>query len=226
MLDRFGEFLDGNLSHAREFRSRFDGVQDAQAPAAVTIACSDSRVLQDHMWANDTPGQLFTCSNIGNRVVQQTPSGPIVSGDVLYPLVHTGTELAIVIGHTGCGAITAGYADLTEGVTEPPGITHCLEIVTDAIDAGLPHLPTDLTREAAVNRLVEYNVDNQIEALIASDHVPDSVDVVGVVYDFQDVYSGDRGEVHVININGEHRVEELRSSFPEYSERIERLWEY
>lgn len=226
MEKRLEEFLEGNLVHAREFRARFDDVQDAQAPEAVTIACSDSRVLQDHLWANETPGQLFTCSNIGNRVVQQSPTGPIVSGDVLYPLVHTGTELAIVIGHTGCGAITAGYTELTEGLSEPPGITHCLELVTDSIHTGLPHLSPDLTHEAAVNRLVEYNVDQQIETLLASEHVPAAVDVAGVVYDFQDVYSGDRGEVHVININGETSVNALKSRFPSFSDRIERLFEY
>ncbi|MEF8828277.1 MAG: carbonic anhydrase, partial [Haloarcula sp.] len=80
------ELLAGNADHAAEFRDRFDSVQHSQTPDAVTVCCSDSRVLQDHMWGNSEPGHLFTCSNIGNRVIQRTASGEAVSGDVLYPI--------------------------------------------------------------------------------------------------------------------------------------------
>jgi len=56
--------------------------------------------------------------------------------------------------------------------------------------------------------------------------VPDSVDVAGVVYDFQDVYSGGRGEVHVVNVGGETDADRLREAYPEVADRVERLWEY
>jgi carbonic anhydrase len=56
--------------------------------------------------------------------------------------------------------------------------------------------------------------------------VPDDTDIIGVVYDFQDVYSGRRGEVHVINVDGETTVETLRAAYPAIESRIERLWEY
>ena len=101
MNETLVRLLSGNAAHAEAFGSRFDDLQDAQHPEAVTVCCSDSRVLQDRMWGNEDPGHLFTCGNIGNRVVQRTASGEVVSGDVLYPLAHTGTELAVVVGHTG-----------------------------------------------------------------------------------------------------------------------------
>jgi carbonic anhydrase len=77
-----------------------------------------------------------------------------------------------------------------------------------------------------VNRLVEYNVDRQVEFLLDSEDVPDRVDVVGAIYDFQDVYGGRRGEVHVINVDGEPDVGVLREMHPEIDSRVERLWEY
>lgn len=218
--------LRQNADHAEAFRTRFDDVQESQHPDAVTVCCSDSRVLQDHLWGNEDPGQVFTCSNIGNRVVQRTDAGEVVSGDVLYPLRHTGTETAIVVGHTGCGAVTAAYDDLTGGISEPPGITHCLDVLESRLEAGVEALPEDVAREDAVNRLVEYNVDRQAEFLLASDDVPDDVDVIGVVYDFQDVYGGHRGEVHVVNVGGETSVETLREEHPDLESRIDRLWEY
>jgi carbonic anhydrase len=220
------DMLAGNADHAEEFDSRFDGLLDAQHPDAVTVCCSDSRVLQDHMWGNDRPGQVFTCGNIGNRVVEDTSEGEVVSGDVLYPVAHTGTETAVVVGHTGCGAVTATYDALTSDLSEPPGIEHCIDLLKPHVEPGVEALPDRLDRETAVNHLVEYNVDEQVGFLVESDEIPDSVQVVGAVYDFQDAYDGRRGEVHVINVDGETDVETLREEHSEAAERIDRLWTY
>ena len=220
------ELLERNAEHASEFESRFDDVQDSQHPDVVTVCCSDSRVLQDDMWNNAEPGRIFTCGNIGNRVVQRTDDGEAVSGDVLYPVQHTGTETVVVVGHTGCGAVTATYDELTDGLDEPAGIEHCIGLLVPRLEAGVEALPDGLDRSEAVNRLVEYNVDRQVEFLLASDDVPDDVDVLGVVYDFQDVYSDRRGEVQVVNVDGETDVESLRADHPEIESRIRRLWEY
>ncbi|MCU4717986.1 carbonic anhydrase [Halapricum hydrolyticum] len=220
------ELLERNREHAETFDTRFDDVQDGQRPDAVTVCCSDSRVLQDQMWGNERPGQLFTCANIGNRVIQQTADGEVVSGDVLYPIAHTGTEVAIVVGHTGCGAVTATYDHLIDGLSEPPGIEHSIGLLAPHLRDGVETLPDGLDRDEAINRLVEYNVDRQVEVLRESDDVPDSVTIVGVVYDFQDIYEGRRGEVHVVNIDGTRSVEALRTDYPDIEDRIDRLWEY
>lgn len=226
MHRRFLDLLDGNTRHAETFHDRFDDLQDAQHPRAVTVCCADSRVLQDHMWDNDRPGELFTVSNVGNRVLQRTAAGDVVSGDVLYPVAHTGTETAVVVGHTGCGAVTATYDAVTDGLDEPPGIEHCVSLLRPPLEPGVEMLPDDLSRAEAVNRLVEYNVDRQVAFLRTSDEVPDSVDVVGVVYDFQDAYGGRRGEVHVVNVDGETDVDRLRRTHPAVADRVDRLWEY
>ncbi len=226
MYRTFIKLLEQNAEHAEEFDSRFDDVQDSQHPDVVTVCCSDSRVLQDHIWGNDEPGRIFTCGNIGNRVVQRTDSGEVVSGDVLYPVEHTGTDTVVVMGHTGCGAVTATYDALTGEVSEPAGIEHCLSLLKPKLEAGVESLPDDVDRAGAINRLVEYNVDRQVESLIESDDINEDVDIIGVVYDFQDVYSGRRGQVHVINVNGETSVETLKDDLPDIDARIERLWEY
>ena len=226
MHETFKELLAGNRSHAAAEGSRFDDLQDGQEPDAVTVCCSDSRVLQDAMWENDDPGRLFTVGNMGNRVTQRTAEGDVVSGDVLYPVAHTGTETIVVVGHTGCGAVTATYDDLTDGLSEPDGISHCLELLKPHLEPGVELLPDDVDRTAAINRLVEYNVDRQVEFLAESDDIPATVDIIGVVYDFQDVYSGNRGEVHVINVDGETDVDAIRKEYPDLESRIERRWEY
>ncbi|SHH63461.1 carbonic anhydrase [Halobaculum gomorrense] len=223
------DLLADNAEHARAFAGRFDEVQDGQYPEAVTVCCSDSRVLQDQIFGNETPGRLFTCGNIGNRVVQRTDAREVVSGDVLYPLAHAGTRTAVVVGHTGCGAVTATYDALAGGLaadSEPPGIEHCIDLLAPHIEPGVDLLPEGLDDAEAVNHLVEYNVDRQVDELLGSDDVPDDTDVVGVVYDFQDVYGGERGEVHLINVDGERDPTALRAEHEVVDDRIARLWTY
>ena len=226
MEQGFVDLLEGNAEHADSFQDRFDDVQESQEPDVVTVCCSDSRVLQDRMWNNDRPGAVFTCGNIGNRVVQRADGEEFVSGDILYPVAHTGTETIVVVGHTGCGAVTATYDALTDGVSDAPGIEYCIDLLKPQLEAGVEALPEDVDRTGAINRLVEYNVDRQVDFLRDSEDVPDNVDVVGVVYDFQDVYGGRRGEVHVINVDGEREPAALREDHPDVSDRIHRLWEY
>jgi len=225
-METLASLLDGNRDHTERFADRFTELQDGQQPDAVTVCCSDSRVLQADAFGTDEPGAVFTVGNIGNRVVQTDDDETVVSGDVLYPLVHTDTKTAVVLGHTGCGAITATYDALTGDVSEPPGIRHCIDLLAPRLEAGVDRLPDDLDRAAAIDYLVEYNVDKQIDALADSNHVPDDVTVAGCVYDFQDRYGGDRGEVHVINIGGERDPETLRTRRPEIASRVNRLWDY
>jgi len=220
------DLLAGNEKHADAFADRFGHLQHAQHPGVVSVCCSDSRVMQDALWGNETPGAVFTVGNIGNRVVQYTDSGEAVSGDVLYPIVHTQTNTAVVIGHTGCGAVTATYDAVNGDISEPPGIEHCIAMLKPRLVDGIDALPDALDRAGAINHLVEYNVDRQIEFLLDSDDVPEETTAVGVVYDFQDVYSGRRGEVHVVNVDGETDVETLRDDHPEIEDRIRRRWEY
>jgi carbonic anhydrase len=223
----FSELLERNEDHHATYANEtFDHVQDGQQPEYVTVCCSDSRVLQDEMFDNQEPGAIFTAGNIGNRVIEDTEEGIETSGDVLYPLAHAGTEKAVVIGHTSCGAVTATYQDITDGIDEPAGIRHCVDLLRTRLEDGVERLQDGLDDDEAVNRLVEYNVDRQVEHLLESEDVPDEVDVLGVVYDFQDVYTDDRGRLHVVNVNGENDPDMLREEYPALASRVSRLWTY
>ena len=217
------ELFRSNLEHAKLFQDRFSDVQDSQSPDYVTVCCSDSRVLQDHMWGNEHPGEVFTCGNIGNRVFQNSDGRKVVSGDVLYPVAHTDTDTIIVVGHTGCGAVTATYKHLKDGLDEPEGIMSCIELLKDSVGKGLEELPEDIREDEAINRLVEYNVDHQVDFLLNSEDISEETTVIGAVYDFQDVYSGSRGELHIINIDGDTDVSELKNKHGEVMDRVERL---
>jgi len=224
-MESFEGLLESNTSHVKEFEDRFGQLQEGQSPEFVTVCCSDSRVLQDYMWGRDSPGSIFTVGNIGNRVVQTDHDDEnVVSGDVIYPVVHTDTDKVVIIGHTGCGAVTATYEDLQSPLDEPKGVSHCIDVLERTMEPALEELDEELPKQDCVNRLVEYNVDKQIDFLMESDEFPDGVTIMGVVYDFQDVYSGRRGQVHVVNLDGEKDPRVLKNENPEISHRVERLW--
>lgn len=225
MADPVSELLKHNAHHAKQFENaRFSGVQDGQTPEVLTVCCSDSRVLQDELFENRTPGDIFTVGVIGNRVFEETADGIAVSGDVLYPLAHTNTSTVVVVGHTGCGAVTAVYKDIVGEIEEPPGIRHCIDLLKPRLAGGVEALPEGLEESEAIDRLVEYNVDEQVAFLEESNDVPTDVEIIGMVYDFQDVYTEERGLAHLINVNGVRDPNAVAD--PELAERMHRLWTY
>ena len=88
-----------------------------QSPFAVIVACSDSRVVPEAIFACDL-GDLFVIRVAGNVVDDHA------LGSIEYAVDHLGTNLVVVLGHTNCGAVGAA---LEAG--EAPG--HVASLVTD-----------------------------------------------------------------------------------------------
>ncbi|WP_137288065.1 carbonic anhydrase [Natronorubrum halophilum] len=217
--DVLHELLAGNERHLENLPTGyFSAVQDGQQPDAVSVCCSDSRVPQERMWGVDQPGTIFTPSNIGNQVWDEDDGELIVDGGILYPIAHTGTDVAAVVGHTGCGAVTAAYRAATDGeLPGPQGVDKWVEQLVPVVEAGLESdlIDADADDETVINQLVEYNVNHQTQFLRAADDVPDDVDVYGFVYDFQGVYGDEKGRTYLININGETVPEVIAETVPD-----------
>lgn len=71
-----------------------------QAPFAVVVTCSDSR-LMDNLIFDQELGRLFTIREAGNAPDTQG----IASAE--YAVEHLGSKLVVVMGHTACGAVKA-----------------------------------------------------------------------------------------------------------------------
>jgi len=218
------ELLERNDRHAASLDDDYFGeVQDAQHPAAVSVCCSDSRVSQEGMWDVDEPGWLFTPSTIGNMVWDRHGDELVLDDSFGYPLAHTGTEVAVVVGHTGCGAVTGALEAVR--ADDPTDIAKWLELLAPVVEAGLADERVDPEREVAlVNQLVEYNVDRQIAYLLGSDDVPDDVDCYGFVYDFQCVYGDVPGRTYLVNVDGETDPSALKKAVgDEFEDHVRRL---
>lgn len=194
----------------------FSEVETGQSPAAVSVCCSDSRVSQEGMWDVSEPGWLFTAGVIGNVVWERVEGEQVVAGSVIYPLAFTDTPVAIIVGHTGCGAITAALQQVQGEDMDPPrGVAASLERLIPVIERGLADTRVDDQKEASlVNQLVEYNVDHQVAFLHGSNEVADRVDVYGFVYDFQGIYGDTPGRAYLTNVNGDTAVDTLGDLVP------------
>ena len=72
----------------------------SQHPWATVLTCSDSRVAPS--WVFDTtPGELFVIRNAGNSAFTEAIAS------VEYGVSVLKTPLLMVMGHSGCGAVTA-----------------------------------------------------------------------------------------------------------------------
>ena len=222
------ELLAGNDRHAHGLPDEyFAEVQDEQRPPVVSMCCSDSRVSQEGMWDVDEPGWLFTPSTIGNQVWDDRDGDRVVDGNLLYPVAHTGTRTVVVVGHTGCGAVTAAYrAAIGDGVDDAPGIEKWVEMLVPVIEEGLASdaVDADADEGAVVDQLVEFNVDRQVSFLLDAEEIPDDADVYGFVYDFQGVYGDVPGRAYLVNRGGETDTDALAADLPdEYRSHVRRL---
>ena len=221
------QLLIGNHRHSDSLPSDyFVSVEAGQEPPVVSVCCSDSRVSQEGMWSVEEPGWLFTPSTIGNQVWDYLDGDLVVDGSVLYPIAFTDTKVAVVVGHTGCGAVTAALESVRTGSFEaPPGVTKWVELLAPVIESGLDDVRVDENRETRlVDQLVEYNVDRQVAFLNENSDVPQDVTVYGFVYDFQGVYGDVPGRAYLVNADGETDLDTLRDTVPtEYEDHSRRL---
>lgn len=158
--------IDGALRFYKDFhhprQELFSQLGKAQAPFALFIACSDSRVVPE-LLTQCEPGDLFVVRNAGNIIPSfgQTAGG--VSAAIEYALVGLGVETLVVCGHSDCGAMRAILRN--EKLDKMPAVARWVRHATAAkaiVDATLPDSADEETR---LHALVHENVLCQLRNL-------------------------------------------------------------
>jgi carbonic anhydrase len=132
----------------------------AQRPYATIIGCSDSRVAPELIFDAGL-GELFIIRVAGNVI------SPEVMGSIQYAGVHLKTPLFVVLGHEGCGAVTAALDAIHRGQQQPSRIQKLL----DDIIPGLAGIEPGLAPDVELQRGVEANVRWSIAQLRATPEV-------------------------------------------------------
>lgn len=174
-----GRFVSGKLRHphsANDWRKR---LIDGQAPFATILGCSDSRVPPELLFDQGF-GDLFVIRVAGNVVDTD------VVGSIEYGVDHLKTKLVVVMGHEGCGAVTAALqadADLEQEPNEIRSLVSKIKPATLKVSKDLPF-------EKRLKLSVAENVRKSVRQLKA---IPDLVaaekesrtQIIGCVYEIE-----------------------------------------
>lgn len=144
MSGRGGRDLD--FEHVR----RLETVGD-QAPFAIVLGCSDSRVPLELIFDQGL-GDLFVIRVAGNIALSSQ------LGSIEFAAAEFGTPLLVVLGHSGCGAVAAAV----DGVLGParalsPNLDRVVGRIRPAVEAQLEKEP-GLDRDSLLNASVGGNV--------------------------------------------------------------------
>lgn len=157
--------------NAHLVRPHVQELSSFQDPGTLFVACSDSRLVPN-LITSSGPGDLFTVRNVGN-VVGDDGRDASIEAALEFALNELSVESIVVCGHSGCGAMTALWAD-PDGA-DPDGADE-----RGAIDVWLDHARPSLAafREGhpvqaaaaeagygAVDQLAMVNVAVQLDRL-------------------------------------------------------------
>lgn len=117
-----------------------------QEPFAIILGCSDSRVPAEIIFDQGL-GDLFVIRVAGNIVA------PCQIGSIEFAAERFGTRLVVVLGHTGCGAISATLSEIQQPSKHLSdnlcSIVDCIRpAVEELMTTDLKHDQAALAREA------------------------------------------------------------------------------
>lgn len=158
LIEGNARFFDGSSARpelgANERRAQIIG----QTPFAAVLACSDSRVPVELIFDQGF-GDLFVARIAGNVVAD------LALGTLEYAIQSLNIRLIMVLGHEGCGAVTAALSSDEEIAAQPPA----LRALIRGIQPSVKHLPPIRDKKARMREAVLNNVRHQVAVLRAQD---------------------------------------------------------
>lgn len=206
LVSGFLKFRTEVVGKRKEFFSR---LSQKQAPRALFITCSDSRV-DPTLITQTEPGELFILRNAGNLV---PPYGSMQGGStatIEYAMAVLKVPHIVVCGHTDCGVMKALLHP--EDVYDLPAVKEWVGQAETTRRLMREHY-TDLEGEARLVKTTQENVRAQLDHLRTHPSVSlqlrkGNVDLHGWVYSIA------TGDVWVYDLDGEQFISLLDDNSP------------
>src|SRR5512133_2612810 len=179
--------VDGLASRARRAE-----LVDGQAPIAIVLGCSGSRVPAEIVFDQGL-GDLFVIRVAGNIVA------PSQVGSVEFAAEQFGTPLVVVLGHSQCGAISATVDALTH-----PGDEHSWN-VRSIVGRIRPSVESLMATELAAHPEALEHEAMRANVRVAANHLRHGSSVLERLIDQDRLlvvgaeYLLETGEVHVFD---------------------------
>ena len=129
-----------------------------QNPFAAILSCADSRVPSEMVFDQGL-GALFVVRVAGNVVA------PSLVGSIEYAVEVLGVELVVVMGHTGCGAVSATLDAIERGANVGANVLDIVDRIRPGIETIALDEPDPKKRIALATR---ENVRASVRALSAT----------------------------------------------------------
>lgn len=150
------EIFEGNRKWVEETLANdpafFDNLSQGQTPEYLWIGCSDSRVPANEI-VNLPPGSIFVQRNIANQVINSDMN---LLSVVYYAVKYLKVKHILVVGHYGCGGVTAAMSNSSFGFLD-----NWLVSIKNVYTKYHQELDNIKDEELRVNRLVELNAIEQ-----------------------------------------------------------------
>ena len=104
-------YMRNMLRHPNQSAESRQAVVKVQKPFAIVLGCSDSRVAPEIIFDQGI-GDLFVVRVAGNV------AGPLEVDSIEYAVSELGAGLLLVLGHEGCGAVSAVVKGQTEDIAD------------------------------------------------------------------------------------------------------------
>ena len=131
-------FVSDKAGASRRTSERMTELAQGQAPFAIVLGCSDSRVPLEMVFDQGL-GDLFVIRVAGNIVA------PSLIGSVEFAASKFGTRLVVVLGHSDCGAVGATIDALSgNGEAETKNLDAIVQRVRPSVE---PLMSTDLRND-------------------------------------------------------------------------------
>jgi len=127
-----------------------------QAPFAIILGCSDSRVPAELVFDQGL-GDLFVIRVAGNIVA------PSQIGSVEFAAERFGTRLVVVMGHSQCGVVLATLEDIFGNPTDSRNLRSIVDLVRPSVEkvlSGRKGTSPDVLIHDAVRANVRASVDH------------------------------------------------------------------
>jgi len=148
-----------------------------QAPKAIVLSCSDSRVGPELIF-DQSLGGIFVVRTAGNV------ADPVALGSIEYALDHLHSPLLVVLGHQKCGAVNAACSG--EKMPSPN-----LEAIVEKIDPAVTQAKSYAKADDLVESAIKENVHRSAMDLLANSEIirnavkSDKVTVIEAEYELE-----------------------------------------
>ena len=148
-----------------------------QTPFAAVLACSDSRVPVEIVFDQGL-GDLFVVRVAGNVV------GETGLGTLEYATRHLDVRLIVVMGHEGCGAVSAALMSEEDLGREPEHLRRLIARIQPSVQ-GLPPIRDKKARmrEAVLNNVRHQAATLREQPVIREAEASGQVRVIGAFYE-------------------------------------------